>query len=233
MNCNANLDRTTYALDTKSLDNECSPRVIMNTPHACPIFSLGALGDMLEHYSQFLGLPMIVIGSYLVFLAGQFPSTTLMVFTTLSVSVAKLLALYLFVFPEFIPTWTVPFVYFVTLGMGAGLGYGAAKWPKIGIVVMGLSMGSLIGFIIYYALMINSFNSNIAKVITVGSAAITFAMVYGFLFDQMIIVTSSVFGAYIFIRVSLTFVINFLTRFYVYRESQCTPVDTLMNLKCS
>ena len=86
--------------------------------------------------------------------------------------------------------------------MGLGLGYGASKWPKIGIVIMGLSMGCLIGFMLYYAFMASSVNGTLAKILTVGGVALSTGIIYLLLFDQMIIVTSAVFGSYTLVRVS-------------------------------
>ena len=117
-------------------------------------------------------------------------------------SLAQLFGLYLFVFPNFFPTWTVAIVFPVTLGMGLGLGYGASRWPKIGIVVMGLSMGCLLGFMLYYLFMASSVNGTLAKVLTVGGVALATGIIYMLLFDHMIIVTSAIFGAYTFVRVS-------------------------------
>ena len=202
INCNENLDKTTFALDKESLKSPCDPRVIMNSPHACPVISAGPLGQILERHGYWIAIPMLLLGGYLSFAAGQFPGVTLLIFTTLAVSLAQLFALYLFVFPSFFPVWTVPIVFGVTLGMGAGLGYGASKWPKIGIVVMGLSMGSLLGFLLYYLFMASSVNGTLAKVLTVGGVALATGIIYMLLFDQMIIVTSAVFGSYILVRVS-------------------------------
>lgn len=202
INCNENLEKTTFALDKESLKNKCSPRVIVNSPHACPVLSLGPLGEILTNYNYWLGVPMIAIGGYLCFVGGQFPSVTLLLFTTLAVSIAQIFAIYILVLPSFMPTWSVPIIYFVNLGMGLGLGYGASKWPKIGMVVMGLSMGSLLGFLLYYSFLASTVSSMLAKMITIGSVALFAAILYLVLLDQMIIVTSAIFGAYIFTRVS-------------------------------
>ena len=44
INCNPNLDKTTFGFDKESLLSPCDPKVIMNSPHACPVMSTGALG---------------------------------------------------------------------------------------------------------------------------------------------------------------------------------------------
>ena len=123
----------------------------MNSPHACPVISAGPLATFLEDSGYYLGVPAILIGGYLCFVGGRFPGTTLFIFSTLSVALIQLFMLYLLVIPNFAPVWTVAIVGIVCLCMGLGMGYGAAKWPKIGVMIMGFSLGALIGFTIYYA----------------------------------------------------------------------------------
>ena len=105
--------------------------------------------------------------------------------------------------PSWAPVWTVPVVGIVCLGMGLGMGYGAAKWPKIGVVIMGLSLGSLLGFLIFWAFLSSAVNTTTARIITVVGVALVTAILYFLLFDHMVIITSAIFGAYILIRVSI------------------------------
>ena len=84
------------------------------------------------------------------------------------------------------------------------MGYGAAKWPRIGVLVMGFSLGSLLGFLIYWGFMESSVEAGTAKGITITGVALFTAIVYITLFDHMVIITSAIFGAYILIRVSST-----------------------------
>ena len=86
--------------------------------------------------------------------------------------------------------------------MGIGMGYGASKWPRIGVIIMGFSLGSLLGFLIYWGFMESSVNTTAAKSITIIGVAVFAAIVYIVLFDHMVIITSAIFGAYILIRVS-------------------------------
>ena len=44
INCNPNIEHTTYAFDKQSLKSPCDPKVIMNSPHGCPVLSTGPLG---------------------------------------------------------------------------------------------------------------------------------------------------------------------------------------------
>ena len=116
INCNPNLDKTTYALDKTSLQNVCDPRIIMNSPHACPVLSSGPLASFLEDYAYWIGLPMMGIGGYLAFAGGRFPTVTLFMFSAIAVGLLQLFMLFIFVIPSFSPSWTVPLVGVVCLG---------------------------------------------------------------------------------------------------------------------
>ena len=88
---------------------------------------------------------MILIGLFFVAVGGRYPTTSFLVFTTLSVGSLLLFSMFMFLLPsEYMPMWTVYVFAPVCFAMGAGLGYGAAKWPKIGIAVIAFSIGGLI-----------------------------------------------------------------------------------------
>ena len=89
--------------------------------------------------------------------------------------------------------------------MGLGMGYGAAKWPKIGVMIMGFSIGSLIGFLVYYAFISSSVNTATSKTITILVVGLFTGIMYLVFFDYMVIITSAIFGSYILIRVSNLF----------------------------
>lgn len=216
INCNPNLDKTTFALDKESLKNVCDPVVIMNSPHACPVLSMGPLGQIIGNYNYWVGIPMLLIGGYLVALGGRFTGVTLFIFTTLAVSLAQLFIIFIFILPSFFPIWSVFIVYFINLGMGLGLGYGAMKWPRIGVTVMGFSLGCLLGFLVYYSFLATAVNTIAAKVITVVAMAVAMAVLFIVLVDHMVIISSAIFGSYTLIRVSLSDLPNVLNLYLGY-----------------
>ena len=174
----------------------------MNSPHACPVISAGPLATLMDEYAYWIGLPMLLIGAYLCFVGGRFSAMTLALFSTLSIALLQLFALFIFVLPNFSPQWTVPIVGIVCLGMGIGMGYGASKWPNVGVMIMGFSLGSLLGFIIYWSFIQTAADTMTAKVLTILGVALFTAVLYVTLFDHMVIITSAVFGSYILLRVS-------------------------------
>ena len=180
----------------------CDPRIIMNSPHACPVFTVGPLQTVLSDYGYWIGVPIIALGAYLSFVGGRYTGITLFLFTTLAVALIQLFAVYIFVLPGFTPVWTVPIIFIITLGMGAGLGYGAIQWQGIGMMVMGFSLGSLLGFGVYYFFLQSVVDTRTAKGITVLGVAIASMVLFMTLYDYMVITVSAIFGSYILIRVS-------------------------------
>ena len=181
----------------------------MNSPHACPVIASGALGRFITDYTYYLAFPAIIIGLYLFAVGGKYPEFTLALFSTLAITLSLLTVLYVAVLPYQCPSWTVWIVGFVCLGLGAGMGYGAAKWPKIGIAIMGASLGSLIGYGLYTLIMKNSedlsggnVGTKLAMIGSIGLFTLAFSV---YLFEYAIITTSAIFGSYILIRVSLIF----------------------------
>ena len=203
INCNPNIELTTYAFDKQSLKSPCDPKVIMNSPHGCPVLSTGPLGIFIQRYAYYIGAPLIIFGCYLLSVGGRFHKLTLALFTTFAVGIGSLFVLYATFFPTYFPVVSVLLVGYVTFGMGAGLGYGAAKWPRIGILIMGISLGSLFGYSIYWLFLLRSLaNTLLIKWLVVASTGLLSAIVCIFLYDYAVIITSCIFGAYALVRVS-------------------------------
>lgn len=109
--------------------------------------------------------------------------------------------------------WTVYVFAPVCFAMGAGLGYGAAKWPKIGIAVISFTIGAIFGSLIHSAVgpdhHLNSAGFVIDWAIMLASGLLA-ACICIFLFDYAVILGSGVCGAYLLIRVSTFCVKNWL-----------------------
>lgn len=203
INCNPNIEKTTYALDKESLKTPCDPKVIMNSPHGCPVLTTGPLGIVIVRFAWWIGAPLIIMGMYLLTVGGRYPKTTLALFTTLAASLTSIFVLFSAVFPANSPAWSVLVVGIVTFCMGGGLGFGAAKWPRIGIVCMGLSLGGLIGYCVYWLFLeshLANKDSLLLQWAVVAVTGLTCAIICIFLFDFAVIITSAIFGAYALIR---------------------------------
>jgi len=207
----------------------------MNSPHGCPVLTTGPLGVFIVKYAWWLGLPMILIGMYMLTAGGRYPKTTLALFTTLAASLTSIFVLFAGVFPANSPSWSVLIVGFVCFCMGGGLGFGAAKWPRIGIVCMGLSLGSLIGYCVYW-FFLKSHLANSSSILlqwaVIAITGLTCAIMCIFLFDHAVIITSAIFGAYALIRGVSMYAGGFINEFEIIMATNNGEIGELSFLMC-
>jgi tryptophan-rich sensory protein len=67
----------------------------------------------------------------------------------MSVCAFLMIILFVSVYPANSPFWVVWLTLFVTLGMGAGIGYGTSRWARVGVLLLGAWIGGLIGGLLY------------------------------------------------------------------------------------
>jgi len=143
--CNPDAHMATYILDQASLATPCDPVVIMESKYGCPLYQTGPLSTFIDRYNILLGVPMIMLGLYFVFRGGRNPKPTIFLFVTVSVSITLLATLYTYMLPVMLPVWTVFAVSVVCFGVGGGMAFGAARWPRIGILIIGSTFGIILG----------------------------------------------------------------------------------------
>jgi len=97
----------------------------------------------------------------------------------------------------------------VSVGMGAGIGFAAQKWARIGVLIIGVWIGGLAGALLYSMLFHVFAGSNpmIALWICISFCGLGTAGLSMIYFDHAVIIGSSLAGAYIFGRVSM---LNFI-----------------------
>ena len=99
--------------------------------------------------------------------------------------------------------------------MGSGIGFAAAKWSRVGVLLIGAWIGGLIGAILYTSIFSPFAEGNplLAVWLTIVLSAVVVAVLSMIFFDQAVIIGSSIGGAYCLIRVIfflLTLIGNFL-----------------------
>jgi hypothetical protein len=204
--------------------------VIMNSPYGCPVMNIGPLGQVIEKSKYVIGAPMILLGIFFLLVGGKYPTTSFLLFTTLAVGNFLLFGIFMVLLPSsYMPEWTVYVFAPVCYVMGAGLGYGAAKWPKIGIAVIAFTIGGTIAQFFHGAIvtgtMVGSAHLFVDWAVTLGGGLIA-ALICFFLFDFAVILGSGICGAYLFLRVSLQM-------FKRFRASQCTEAVSILSITSS
>ena len=117
----------------------------MASVHGCPVMQADALWRFYDNLKVLIAVTMLAIGGGLLVFGGRHPKIAFEVQTTVIVGTVLILSLYELYLPIFVPEWTVWLGIYVCYGMGTGLGLGAARWPRLGIVVIGVTIGALLG----------------------------------------------------------------------------------------
>jgi hypothetical protein len=220
LQCDDKAKETTYAIDTSNLNDPCSPKVIMVSKNACPVFSLHTLWRWGEYYKHVIGLLMLLTGFLLLMCGGR--NYKLVMFFTGQVTTGLFLTFLLFgaVYPGGSPFWVVWLTLFVTLGIGAGIGYAAQKWSRMGVLMLGVSCGAIGGALLYTLVFYHFSSSNPILVIwlCIAFCSVVAGVVCMVFFDNAIIFGSAALGAYLFIRGVATMAGGFPNEFVVYLD---------------
>lgn len=121
----------------------------MESPAGCPVLSTGGLNKHNGTFWWTNAIYLMVLGGFFLSVGGRFPLLTLFLLLTASVGTILIVGIYTFVLPAFVPDWTVWLLGIICYGMGAGLGLGSLRWPKMGISIVGIFTGFLLGELIY------------------------------------------------------------------------------------
>lgn len=100
--------------------------------------------------------------------------------------------------------WLVWLTLIVSCGIGAGIGYAAQKWSRVGVLLIGTWLGGILGAIMYSLLFYVFAGSNplVAVWLSISLCAVGVAALSMVYFDHAVIFGSAIAGAYCFVRVS-------------------------------
>jgi len=203
LNCDTYATQTYLQLDLDSIA-ECSPRVIMTSQAACPVLTLGTLWQFFNQYYYIFGLAMMLTGGFLLTFGGRMYKVTMFIAGEVSIASFIMIVMFAAVYPNNSPMWVVWLTLMVSAGMGAGIGYAAQKWARIGVFLIGYWIGGFMGAIMY-SMFSNLFTGNPVVALWL-FVSLTGALVAGlsmYYFDLAVIFGSAIGGAYAFVRVSL------------------------------
>lgn len=99
LNCDQYAKKTTYELDTSSLMNPCTPKVILTSKEACPVLSLGTLWHFFNTYYYLFGAVMITLGAFLMIFGGQYYKFTMFAAGQITVAAFIMIIMFAVVYP--------------------------------------------------------------------------------------------------------------------------------------
>jgi hypothetical protein len=208
LNCDEYLDTSTYTLDSQTILYPCSPKVIFQTPEACPSSSISMINDVFNIEDWLIAIPEMLIGLFLLVEGGKQIHVTLFLVPAIVASYGINCVLFITLLPDNFPTYLTKLWFFIGLILGLMFGVAMSSSPRSGILFMGTSLGIVLGFLIYYCFIIvlnsdssdeyefsskNLWVTTLTSVFICASASLIF-------FDNAMIVSSAFYGAYIFVR---------------------------------
>jgi hypothetical protein len=137
-------------LDLDSInENECTPKVIMNSPYGCPVYGMPPLWNWVDANQWLVAAALILFGATLLQFGGKHYFASMALISTFGMGSILMTLLFGLVMPSSTPHWMIWICLVLCYGAGAGLGYGAYNWPKIGVFSIGSTVGGFIGTIIF------------------------------------------------------------------------------------
>ena len=225
INCDAGAAKTSFRLDLESIStDECNPKVIMNTPYGCPVFGMPPVWKWVDTNRIIICAVFLIVGGLLLSVGGKYYLATMATISTFGMTCFMLTLLYGLVLPTSTPQWLVWLSVVLCLAIGAGLGYAAYNWPKIGIFCIGSVVGAFVGTLLYamffsgYAQHVNTAApGNLSHLGGVSPAEVQatelkqlwwciiasagiFAFISLVFFDYTVIYGSCLCGSYLFVR---------------------------------
>ena len=217
----------------------------MNSAAGCPSFSMPALWRWSDANSVVLGIFYIALGSILIQFGPTHDKFSLIAIATFGMGTFVLVTVHAFILPNSTPMWMVWISVLMALGIGAGAGYGVYEWPKIGVISIGISLGTIFGLLIYIMFMSN-ITGNVALelgmqtnstttaggttrpmadieaeewtqlMVSVICCILLFSAVSIVFYEQAVIIGTCVIGSYLVVRGIAKMLGNFPNEFLVY-----------------
>jgi hypothetical protein len=121
----------------------------MNSPYGCPVYGLPPLWNWVDANHWLVAAALILFGGSLLQFGGKHYFASMALISTFGMGSILLTLLFGLVMPSSTPHWMIWICMVLCYGAGAGLGYGAYNWPKIGVFSIGSTVGGFIGTIIF------------------------------------------------------------------------------------
>lgn len=148
-----------------------------------------------------VGANCLLIGFGMVGFGGMIPRVSLFLLNMLITGTFFMIMIYEQMEGTLIPEWTVWLTSYLSYGLGAGIGAGAIRWPKVGILPIGMTIGFVFGKLLDMAL-IEPFieHSNWSHVVFEMGLIIGCCIVSVMYLEDAIIVCCSMCGSYVLFR---------------------------------
>jgi len=174
----------------------------MHSEYAWALLSLHSLAKWLNLCRYEISLILLALGGFLAFFGGRYYKATFFIFGQLGLTIYMMLYFYITLLPSYTPVWTVWFALILALTFSSGLGLICMTYARVGVLVVGATLGGLLGGIFFKILVyvISGSNPYLGLYLTILFFAIIMAVVCFVFFDFAVIIASTIFGSYFLVR---------------------------------
>lgn len=177
----------------------CEKTVVIESLSGCPEGNIYAIWTLLQKYKIFFGAALIILGLFEIFLGAKLMIITLFIATCI-VTITVIFLLILLIFnPSTVVVWII---LGVSLLGGIVLGYFVAKYKRAVLgFLLGGYMGYILGLLLYNVAFIHiQYNPTMIYWMTIILSILIACVFSYFLFEHLLIVSTSFCGAYALIR---------------------------------
>jgi len=180
-------------------NDPCLTKVQMVSKHGCHVASINAIWSFLNKYIGLWGAMLIGLGIVLSLFGRKLFKPTICVTGTLAFAFCSLFFFYSVFFNTNTQTYIGWVVLIISLLVGSVVGILLAKVSRAGVAVLAGWGGLCLGLIMYSAFLYKSQSEAVFWVTIIGFACL-FAALSFFIFDLIIIASTSLIGSYSFVR---------------------------------
>jgi hypothetical protein len=187
----------------------------MTSEEACPVYSVSELTDWLEKFKYLWGAVFIAIGIFLCIWGKKIFSGSVYIISVLGIVTLMMLLFYNKIFAHNTKGWVI-WVYLAgSILIGLGTGFIFYKSQKISAALIAAWGGFMLGLLINASFEWVDRSSVAYWVINSLCATIATVLAF-FLFDHVVIISTSLSGAYLFIRGISLYTGNFPREWEIY-----------------
>lgn len=199
MYCDPDMSLTEYDFSAGALGDICSPHVDTLSKAACSRLSVSQLWDYLDQYKQWVGIPLLVTGVFLVFLGRKMIKPAVCLAGCLSTVVLSCFIYYSVYLQD--TSDLADFWYFLGGGALAGIFVGClmAMCLRCGAAVLA-GWGGACGALILYESFIYRADLQWLLWVTIVVCSLGAAVTACFILDEVAIVATALLGSYMLVR---------------------------------
>jgi len=221
--CDHDHDDDIISAESTVSDDQCSYEVAMKSKYACPKFSFSRIAQFIKKYHIFFALGALILGLFECFYGRKLFKPTLFIFVTIFVTGFIFLVVYQYIVPAGSSHWVGWVVLSSALATGLGTAACLLCFLNIGLFVVGAFLGLCISFLLQnlFLYKIHAHPAELPFYITFAILGLTFGLLAIWIVDHIMIVATTLVGAYAAIRgISLFFPGTFPNEFTVASQMQ-------------